>query len=183
MGGVDKSQLIVEGERIIDRQLRVLRECCAEVAMVCPALPPELHDVTRLDDRVGGLGPVDGLAAALRWSASPWLLAVASDMPFVSAALVETLWRKRAGASMVAARVDGRVQPLFALYRRELSQALDELLRKRELRLSSVLESPPTGAAVHWVSEQEVLAVDPNLLCFRNINRVEDLLTPPTPIE
>src|SRR5207244_8057003 len=69
--GVTKALLVVDGRRIIDRQLEVLRRCFDDIVLVAndPALASSLGseaNVRVVADRVpGGLGPLAGLDAAL----------------------------------------------------------------------------------------------------------------------
>jgi molybdopterin-guanine dinucleotide biosynthesis protein A len=73
----------------------------------------------RLADAVGVAGPLAGLLAALRAGHAAWLV-VPCDLPLLSPAAIEWLVAQRgAGRWAVLPRVNGRVQPLLALYEPE----------------------------------------------------------------
>jgi molybdenum cofactor guanylyltransferase len=78
-------------------------------------------------DEPGGIGPLGGLAALLRHAGPRRALAVACDMPFVSRGLVERL-ALAPRAPVVAPRIAGRWEPLFARY--DATLALPVALRR-----------------------------------------------------
>jgi len=177
MSGKDKARLVVGGARIADTQLAMLRQRVDPIAMVvAKASQVEGLAVQPLFDRVGGLGPIDGIASALAWSPHPWVLVLACDMPAVHPSLLDTLLGGRSDdVDIVASTAGDRVQPLLALYHRRLLPTLDLLLETRQLRASALLSEPPGGVRVRLLSEEDVLRADPKLESFRNLNSPKDL--------
>jgi molybdopterin-guanine dinucleotide biosynthesis protein A len=185
MGGVDKSQIQVEGERILHRQLAVLSQRFDAIAIAGSSFEaPEGLSLHSLADRVGGKGPVDGIASGLAWSPEPWLFVVASDMPYLSLALIDALLSRRTPASdIVCVELAGGAEPLFALYHRRLLPLLDTRLAEGMLRARDLVLPGATGIQAATLSEAEVRQIDPELLSFRNLNRPEDVLTSGASIE
>tara|TARA_R110002073_G_scaffold123819_5_gene267767 strand:- start:46899 stop:47441 length:543 start_codon:yes stop_codon:yes gene_type:complete len=177
MQGLDKARLDVGGQRIADTQLALLQSRCAPLAMVvADASQTEGLAVEAIFDRVGGQGPLDGIAAALAWSPTPWVLVLACDMPDVHPELLDLLLGARdTQHDIIAMAPSGRVQPLLALYHRRLLPVLDARLAAGELRATSLLQEPPAGVAVHFLDDEEILRIDPEAKSFRNLNRPEDL--------
>jgi molybdopterin-guanine dinucleotide biosynthesis protein A len=182
--GVDKAWLKVDGRPVILRQLDCLRGHFDPIAMVVGA-----HDSTRnlnlvrLQDEVGGLGPLDGLVAGLRWSPSEWILLLACDMPWIRIELIQCLEEACApGVDAVMAEADGRLQPLCAFYHKS---ALPELVRRLDARQLALyaLAATDSPLRVERVAEATIRSVDPELASFRNLNRRKDLLTPGDSIE
>lgn len=172
MGGRDKSRLLVEGLPIIERQLAVLSPRFEPIAMIGGKGQSEL---TRIADAIGGQGPLDGLAAALRWAPASWLLLVASDQPFLRGRLLEALLAARqAGDDLVIARAEGRDQPMPGLYHRRILPAVEERLARGELALTA-LARPGSGLRVRLLAESTCRQADPELASFQNLNRLEDL--------
>lgn len=178
MGGADKSRIQVEGKSIVHRQCDLLSqrfEACAMAGKTID-IPTDLP-LHALGDRVGGLGPVDGIASGLAWSPEPWLFVVASDMPYLSLPLIDALLAAREEKSdIVCVDCAGRAQPLFALYHRRLLPTLDARLGAGLLRASELLQSPPEGVSVTRLPEAVAREMDPELQSFRNFNRPEDVL-------
>jgi molybdopterin-guanine dinucleotide biosynthesis protein A len=179
MAGADKARIEVEGTRIVHRQLAVLGERFDAVAMVGKsAVSPDDLPVEFVPDRLGGKGPVDGIAAGLAWSPEPWLFVVASDMPFLCLPLIDALLDARTSDSdIVCVGTLHRPQPLFALYHRRLLPFLDQALSEGQLRASELVTAPPAGVSVTRLPEAEARHLDPELRSFRNLNSPEDVLT------
>jgi molybdopterin-guanine dinucleotide biosynthesis protein A len=102
-----------------------------------------------------GVGPLGGLCALLRRAGARPALALACDLPFVSARLLERLV-SAPPAGIVAPRHDGRWEPLFARYEAAtaLPVALDLLAQGRRA-LQALLDA--AGARPLAVSDQELL--------------------------
>lgn len=182
MAGADKAWLEVAGRSIVHRQLEVLEQRFDAIAMVVAdrGETRDLH-LTALGDRVGGLGPLDGIASALAWSPQEWVLVIANDMPNVSLAVIDALLSaRRSGHQIVGTIVENRAQPLLALYHTSLLPTLDELLGQGRQRASALLSSPPAGVQTVLLPESQIRRIDPHLLSFQNLNSPEDLLPSPS---
>jgi molybdopterin-guanine dinucleotide biosynthesis protein A len=107
----------------------------AYAALPCPQLP----------DAVAGVGPIGGLLALVRWARARGLsraVALACDMPYVSAELVARLATACPSQPNLAARVDGRVQPFFARYEPVSTQAVIlALLRQHQFSITRVVHT------------------------------------------
>jgi molybdopterin-guanine dinucleotide biosynthesis protein A len=185
MGGADKSRIQVEGTSIVHRQWELLSQRFAAVAMVgASATVPAGLPIELLDDRVGGKGPVDGIAAGLAWSPEPWLFVVASDMPYLNLELIDGLLNSRDDLSdIVCVDTGDRPQPLFALYHRRLLPVLDKRLAQGLLRASELLDEQADDISIARLAEAEARKIDPKLQSFRNFNSLEDVLTSGASIE
>ncbi len=185
MGGADKSRIVVEGQSIAERQLEFLAQRFDSVAMVGDSITlPDAAEVEGLRDRVGGKGPVDGIAAGLAWTHCDWLFVLGSDMPYPSLPLLDALLDARRDESdIVCVLVAERAQPLFALYHRRLLPRLDARLAQGLLRAGALLREPLEGVVVETISEASARRLDPKLLSFRNLNSPEDVLTSGASIE
>lgn len=173
MAGATKPLLVVDGATILDRQRAVLapraREVIVAVAAPGACLATDLREVV---DAVADAGPLAGIVAALGAIDTPWLLAVAGDMPTLSPAVLDLL---RAAATddvdAVAARLGGWPEPLCALWHRRAHAPLAARLAAGDYKVAAALTALP----VAWLDEAAVRAVDPTLACFANVNRPTDL--------
>lgn len=114
MGGTPKGLLVgPDGQTLVARWRDVFAECGVPCVLVGahPAYAGE--GMTMLADVAADAGPLAGLAALLERSAVA--LAVACDMPFVSAAHVRMLL-DAPRAVAVAPKREGRWEPFFARY-------------------------------------------------------------------
>lgn len=173
--GRDKSQLLIDGRAILDRQIDVLNEIADEILLVGSrprALSP--LNVRLVHDETPGLGPLGGLAAALAEARSPELVVLACDMPFVTAPLLAHLLTRAAVADAVDAAVPRTrrgFHPLCAVYSRRCLPIVARRLRQGQLALHGLLSELRVEAV-----ETDTLACfgDPERL-LANVNTPADL--------
>ena len=109
---------------------------------------PGRRKVRFASDVDGFSGPLAGIYAAAETASTPWLFVCACDMPLVTFDSVAGLWRIEGatGASAIVPRVDGRDQPLHALYRRSDLLAVRSSLRDGQ-GLYALVEALAAGSA------------------------------------
>ncbi len=146
----------LSGRAIIDWQLDALSPRCGKIAIVSRStnsLDSELaarldHSLEFVADAAVDAGPLAGIAGALDWTPTSWLLVVAGDMPFVDVSLIEHLAAARFEASgtasvdAVAPSVGGRVQPLAALYHKRCAPIIHRLLEQQLLSPAKLFTKP-----------------------------------------
>jgi len=123
MGGVRKALLLSPGgaETLVARLVRVGREAGLEPVIVGDGeVGPDVASVLRVRDDPAGVGPLGGLGGLLGHAQGRGVaaLAVACDMPHVSAALLGKLLGDARDAPVLAPRdpQSGKWQPLLARY-------------------------------------------------------------------
>lgn len=169
--GSDKAQLKLGGRTFVDRIAEALSAVAATIFCVggkedsCPGLStvPDIY----LD-----WGALGGLHAALSACTLDWAAIVACDLPFVTGDLFQRLANLRDDFdAVVPLQLDGRPQPLAALYRRGpcLAQA-EALIAVGERRPRGLLAAVNTRLVQH--AELEDLAGAANF--FSNINAPGD---------
>lgn len=161
-GGAAKHLLVVDGETIFDRQVRVLAPRVAEILV---SSPEPVASYRHVRDATPGIGPLAGIAAGLGACATPWLFVVAGDMPYLDAALVDRMLARR-GDDAVGVRVGDLPEPLVCvLHVRVLPSVLRRIAAGR-YKASGLLTDE--GLLVRWI-------VDADPRALRNVNSPEDL--------
>ena len=130
LGGVCKPLLRVRGRTVLDRLL-ALRTLSDEVLLV--SADPRIPDagLRRVEDVLPGRGAPGGVHAAMVQARAPWVLAVAGDKPILDGrAVLPLLDARREDADAVAYTVANRLEPLAALYRRDLAPRWAEELSR-----------------------------------------------------
>jgi molybdenum cofactor guanylyltransferase len=127
--GQDKALLRLGGEPLVKRAIRKLSEVCAEVAIAGGR-----EDLTQfgrvIPDRFPGCGPLGGIISALEQSSFERNLFLPVDAPFVPVSTLKALLFMAAESfgMCVMARVQGKEQPLCAVYSRESLEVLRQEL-------------------------------------------------------
>jgi molybdopterin-guanine dinucleotide biosynthesis protein A len=117
MGGQPKGLLPAPGGAPIVERWRALAAAVGlRCVLVGGAEPYAALGIATVADARAGAGPLGGLVALLRAQPAPRAIAVACDMPYVTAALLERLAYDAPDAAVLAPERDGRFEPLFARY-------------------------------------------------------------------
>jgi molybdopterin-guanine dinucleotide biosynthesis protein A len=168
-GGVAKHELVVDGETIFSRQVRVLAPRVAEIVV---SAPRDIAGYRTVRDAAEGVGPLAGIAAGLAAACTPWLLVVAGDMPHVSGELVDLLLAARTGDA-VGVRVGGLPEPLFCALHVRVAEVVKRRIAEGKHKASGLLTDE--DLQVRWLDESQIRAIDPDLRGLSNVNAPEDL--------
>lgn len=150
----------------------------AESASETPAIiigPPKVYGGLGFrvipDDR-RNLGPLAGIATALRVSTCGWNLIVGCDLPFLTREWLAYLaGRAVASPADVLIPVNERgYEPLCAMYRQRGQQTIAEALARGTRKITDGL----AGLTLEVIAPEEWKAFDPRGRLFKNINTPED---------
>jgi len=169
--GRDKANLVLGKQTLLQHVVSIVRPLFPQL-LVSVREPRTDIDLPQICDEYANAGPLAGLCAGLVQATTSWVFAVATDMPFVQTALIETLAQQRTGFQAVVPVVHGYPQPLAAFYSASCLEAIQGLLSgpgKHSLR--AALEQ----LNVRYVDESELLATDPGLRSFFDLDTPQDL--------
>jgi len=174
--GTDKARLELEGVPVLASLVARLQPLCAGGVMVIrhaeqvlPDLPPSCRVE---EDLISDCGALGGLYTALKKAETPWIFAVACDMPLLSPQLVEWMRGQPAADAQVIVPIrDGFLEPLHALYSVSCLEAVEGALASGKRRMNSWFDS----VRVIRVSEELWRCVHPSGHSFLNVNRPHDL--------
>lgn len=169
--GRDKALLEIGGETLLARTVRVLSSVCDEVIVLGPAeREVAVPGVRVVPDERPGVGPLGGIATALRAIAGDRLVAVATDMPWLNPDLLRYLIALSPGFDVVIPRAHGRTQQLHAVYARACLPVIDEQLARDDFKIDRFF----ARVRVRQVGEDELRRFDPELESFVNVNTEDD---------
>jgi molybdenum cofactor guanylyltransferase len=182
--GRDKALLQFGGRSMLEIALDKLR------ALPLPA-PPRIagarSDLGAVADLHPGCGPLSGIEAALAVSIRPLNVFLPLDMPLLPAKfLVWMLHRAQiTGAMVTLPRINGRPQPLCAVYHRELLRPITRSLLAGDYKVMRVIGSAvPRTEFIDIFDVELVAAADPDMFAFsplpayrwfHNCNTPEDI--------
>jgi molybdopterin-guanine dinucleotide biosynthesis protein A len=170
--GTDKAALMISGEPLWARQLRLIRSLAPQAVFVSarsvPAWLPA--DVKAVLDQPPSRGPLSGLSASLQALRTTHLFALAVDLPAMTADHAAKLWsRARPGAGVIPVNGD-YFEPLCAIYPAEALPVALELLAGEDFSLQSFAK---TLAARGLARTCRLTAED--IFCYLNANTPGDL--------
>lgn len=167
--GREKAGLQMSGGTLLERAVRTLEPIVDEVVVVgTPGTAP--CGVRVIADETPGLGPLGGLATGLKRTRGERVLLVACDLPFLDRALLLYLMSLAPGYDAVVARIDGRSQPLHAVYDRRVGPIVDRQIASGAYRMEELV----ARLHVRWVEDAEIAAIEGGHRSFFNVNTPAD---------
>lgn len=173
--GSNKALFASDGERLIERAVRLLRPFCAQVLVSASHANADAYRFLGLDiveDLHADCGPLGGLEALLTLCATPWMFILACDMPYVSSDALLTMaglpqLSEALGGTIQAFawknKIEGSVSPFPLLIRRSVLPSLQKQMSTGRLGVKTFLSTLNTY----------YIPTDSTLL-LRNVNRPED---------
>ena len=174
--GRDKAVEPIGGQPLISRVVQRISPLGEEVLVVVAdeargdVLPLESTCRTVVD-RYPGTGSLGGIFSGLDAASTPWVLAVACDMPFLNLDLIRCMESLRDGFDAVVPVIDGRPEPTHSLYSKACLPFIEPRLVSGDLKISGFFDD----VRVKYFPEEEVRSLDPEFLSFFNVNTPQDL--------
>jgi len=172
--GEDKRHLVVGEQTLLERGLAVLQSIFCEVLVVIAQDSPPLSiDARVVRDVVPDCGSLGGLYTGLTQATTPYIFVVACDMPFLNQTVIAQFTSRRGAGDIVMASLADRLHPMHALYSKRCLPALEEMIRARQFKIQEVVSH--SSLRVHYVTEADLLTIDPSGHSFYNVNTMADL--------
>jgi molybdopterin-guanine dinucleotide biosynthesis protein A len=171
LGGVAKGLLLVGGEPIAARTLRLFGGLFARTLVVAnEAGPYQGFGAPVIPDRIPGRGAPGGLHAALEAATTPWVFAAGCDMPLLAEGPIAWLAARR-DAPVVAVIWRGRLEPLHAFWSRDCLPTVERMLSRGSPSMWQIA----TACGARFLVDEEWRAIDPEGRAFENANTPEDV--------
>ncbi len=168
--GQDKARHLVAGRAMIEHVVEAVAAVADALLVSVGEQGVAFESTTRtlrpVVDRYEDAGPLAGLHAGLTAAQTPWVLAVACDMPFITPEVLQALLAARGPdvAAVVARTPDGRGHPLCACYHQRTVPVVEAHLAAGTLAMHALLD--------HL---DKVKYVDLPAGPLRNVNHLSDL--------
>lgn len=173
--GEDKARLVVGGVALAERALAVLSSVC-ETVLVAQGQRTLGLGVEEVADARPGAGPLAGLVAGLERAATPLVAVLAVDLPLASGPVLGALATVWHGEDAVVPVVDGRREPLHAVWAPGCAAALRAQLEGGEFavhRAAAGLRVLEAGRDVWGTAAGDVAF-------WHNVNTPDDLAAIPS---
>jgi molybdopterin-guanine dinucleotide biosynthesis protein A len=173
--GRDKALVDLGGTTLLRRAVNVVRAAGGEPMVLGPARPAAETDGARQIDETGGKGGPGGPLAALECglravAPSTQVVALACDLPCVTAGFLRQLVRSTPGWDAVVPRAADELQVLAAAYNATCLEAIVRARRRGERGLLGFLKEVRMR-----ILEAEGLVQWGGAALFLNVNTPEDL--------
>jgi len=170
--GTDKALLAWRRRTLLEASLDLVRAVTREVLIVgardtLSSYGPVVEDVFR--ER----GPLAGIHAALRASATDLNLVLAVDLPFVEMKFLKYLLSqaRATNALVTVPRTGAGWQPLCAVYRRAFADLAEQSLRQGKNKIDALF----VPSATRTIEDAELSRLGFSQEMFRNLNTPKDL--------
>ncbi len=131
-----KGLMEVEGERVIDRNLRLLRRFFSQVLISTNRPDAYFYTGAQLvGDLYPSIGPLVGICSSLITSEADALCVMACDMPFVRPELIDILIKSIGSGDAVIFEHSGRLHPLLGIYRASLIPLMEQLINQKDTEM------------------------------------------------
>jgi molybdenum cofactor guanylyltransferase len=179
--GRDKATLEYQGKPLVIHALDRLAEVLPNPSIVGTRSDLS-HYAPVIPDRYSRIGPLGGLHAALNTTDVELNLFLPVDLPLIPAWFLKEIVQRSqlTGAVATVPLVNGRPQPLVALYRRSLCPFLDAAILREEYRVTLLLEKVRDMSGGVDFFHVEMLGSGGRTWpyrWFRNVNSPQDFLS------
>ncbi len=132
--GRDKAFLEIGGQTLLARQIQTARAAgAAEVFIsVRPDTDYSAFGLSVLTDKFLDVGPLAGIHAALIATKNPLMLALAVDLPEMTATFLTCLLARVVDGRGVIPRIAGQIEPLAAIYSNAAAELAGAMLTKKK---------------------------------------------------
>jgi molybdopterin-guanine dinucleotide biosynthesis protein A len=170
--GKNKAFLPVNGERLIDRIVRLFRAVFKEVIIVTSSPLDYLdQDATVVTDIHPGKGALGGIFTGLFYAREEYAFIAACDMPFLNRAFLEHMVSQAAGYDIIVPASPDGLQPLHAVYTRRCLPVIRGLIERDRLKITGFYP----GHRLLKISPEVIRSFDPEGRMFLNVNTQDDL--------
>jgi molybdopterin-guanine dinucleotide biosynthesis protein A len=148
--GQDKAWVKVEGEPLIARALKTVRDLGVLEIFISGRAGTDYSALrcSVLLDREIGLGPLGGIERALDFTQAPLMLVLAVDLPRMTAKFLQTLAQRCDPVTGVIPKLKGQLEPLAAIYPKRCGFIARDCLWKRRLAARDFAEACSRERAV-----------------------------------
>ena len=170
--GQDKSLMLLDGKTLLEHVTLTMQSVFPKVIVSVRHCREDIN-IPQVCDEVEASGPLAGIIAGFAQVDTPWIFAVACDMPFVSKAVIRQLAEYRESYQAVVPVVQGHPQPLAAFYATNTLAVMRESFAAGNRSLRGIFEK----LNVRYVGEQEFHESDPLLQSFFDLDTPQDFET------
>ncbi|MDX9745227.1 MAG: molybdenum cofactor guanylyltransferase [Syntrophales bacterium] len=172
MNGRNKAFIEFEGERLVDRTVRIFKALFEEVILVTNS-PLEYLDqnIMMVADIYKDRGALGGIHAGLLHAGCEKAFFAACDMPFLNQPFIASMIDLANQYDIVVPNPADGLQPLHAIYPRKCLPLIEKLFAQNKLKIIGFYP----GHTIHKIPVEVLATFDPEGKMFANLNSLEEL--------
>ena len=175
--GLDKRLIMFSGMNLLELSIKRLKGITEEVLVVMGEEENlDIEDARFVLDVEKNRGPMVGLFSGLYEMKNLYGLVTPLDTPLLTSEFLNYLKENAIGYDMTVPRWERRIEPLIAVYSKNLLPIMKEWIRKEE-DLAPYLFIKELDLNVRFIEEEEISKFGNPEILFLNINTEEDLKT------
>ena len=170
--GTNKAFIEIDGERLIDRTIRLFKNIFDEVILVTNSPLEYLdQDVKIVTDIIKEKGAIGGIYTGLFYSTCDHSFVSACDMPFLNRSFIEYMIANTRHYDIVIPSPPDGLQPLHAIYSSRCLPHIKKSIDTDKLKITGFFKS----LKVLKIPDDIITTFGPERMMFSNINTKEDL--------
>jgi len=171
--GRDKALLDFGGTPLILRIASLAQPLTGAPAIVGPPDRYENLNLRVIPDDAAGIGPLGGIATALRDSREPWNLILGCDLPLLTSEWLAYLIDRAlvSAADAIVPQSAAGAEPLCAMYRKSCEANVAKSIARGVRKVTGCL----AALKIERIEPHEWKAFDACGLLFRNLNSLKDI--------
>ncbi len=170
--GEDKALFHYRGKTLIEHVAEAIRPVMEQITIIGGGAKRfAFLGFPCRDDLISGLGPLGGVHTALHVSETQRVFVFACDMPGLSVDLIRFMASLSKGFDVTVPAVNGKYEPLHAVYAKSCIAHVEECIGKGERRVAAFFDR----VSVRTVTGNEIRAFADPKSVFRNINYRDDV--------
>jgi molybdopterin-guanine dinucleotide biosynthesis protein A len=170
--GANKAFVVIEGERLIDRTLKIFKDLFREVIVVTNSPLDYLDlDVTLVTDIYPGKKALGGIYTGLFYATCPHAFVAACDMPYLNPRFIACMMDQAPACDIVVPETPEGIEPLHAIYAKSCLPHIKRRILQDRLKVTGFYK----GLKCLTIPEAIQKTFDPDIRMFINVNTREDL--------
>ncbi|MBA4396021.1 MAG: molybdenum cofactor guanylyltransferase [Syntrophus sp. (in: bacteria)] len=168
----NKAFVVMDGERLIDRTLKIFRNLFKDVIVVTNSPLDYLDlDATLVTDIYPGKKALGGIYTGLFYAACPHAFVAACDMPYLNPQFIVWMMQQAPAYDIVVPQTPGGLEPLHAIYAKSCLPHMKRRIMQDRLKITGFYK----GLKCLNIPDSVQKSYDPEHRMFINVNTREDL--------
>ncbi len=135
LNGITKAFIEIDGTKIIERNIQVLKPIFQEIIIISNNKPIFLeYNLRVFEDFYHNIGPIAGLHSALKNTNCDAVFLLGSDLPFISSNIISNLIDdyKTSDCDILIPTLSENIEPLCGIYNKNLVNKLELFIENKK---------------------------------------------------